>query len=128
MITVTQEDIAQFRDVFADNQDAMDALGYIDNCDGNLSEAMEIIFTVEDDSFHRGASDGEDFEKFLGSFRTVICNPEFEANFIDKPFDKALDIALGYLLASTGQPTLLLIPVLLYIFKLGLKDFCQKNN
>ncbi|MEK7989638.1 MAG: hypothetical protein VSS52_001405 [Thiotrichaceae bacterium] len=128
MITVTQEDIAQFRDVFVDNQDAMDALGYIDNCDGNLSEAMEIIFTVEDDSFHRGASDGEDFEKFLVGFRKVVCNPEFEANFINKPLDKSLDFALGYLFASTGQPTLLLIPVLLYIFKLGLQNFCQKDD
>ena len=125
MVTVTQEDIAQFRNVFANNSEAMDALGYIDNCDGNLSEAMEIIFAVENDSYHRGIFDGDNFEKFLKQFHIVVCNPEFEKNFVNKPLDKALDFALGYLFANTGHPTLLLIPVLLYIFKMGLQSFCQ---
>jgi hypothetical protein len=123
MTIITSEELSKFRRALQDNDDAIEALDIIENCDGNLQESMNIIMNMDKDSY-RGDEDWIDFENLAKSLRKFICNPAFESAFIDGSFA----VALGYLLANTTHPTIFLVPFMLYVFKLGLEHFCQSQQ
>jgi len=123
MTTITTEELAKFRSALQDNDEALEALDIVENCDGNLKESMNIIMSMDKDSY-RGDEDWIDFENMGKELRKIICSPAFESAFIDGSFA----VALGYLLADTTHPTIFLVPFMLYVFKIGLERFCQSQQ
>ncbi len=122
MTTITQEEISKFRAALQDNDEALEAIDIVKNCDGNLDEAMGIIVSM--DNPYRDDDDWVDFEKMGNELRKVICNQAFENAFVNGSFA----IILGYLINEKMYPTAMLVPFLFYIVKLGLDHFCSPET
>jgi hypothetical protein len=122
MTTITTEELTQFRTAWQDyGTEAVEALDIIEECRGHLEEALEIIMIKNGKEPVRGDDDWIDWENIIKELRGLICQSEFKDAFVDGSFN----VALGYLLAQTVHPVLFLIPVILYIFKKGIKHFCR---
>ncbi|MCK5523619.1 MAG: hypothetical protein KAI83_10850 [Thiomargarita sp.] len=123
MTTITTEELVQFRTSLQEyGEDALQALDAVEECHGNLEEAMEIVMINAGMEPVRG--DGDWLDKRAKEFRCFICDPDFK-DFI---LNDAYALALGYLLAKTTHPSAILILVVLYIFRKGLKYFCQSEQ
>ena len=123
MTIITSEELSKFRSVLPDNEEAVEALDIIELCQGDLIEALHITMIIDKDSYC-GDEDGIDFENITKSLRKIICQPAFESAFREGSFVVALD----YLLANTSHSTIFLVPLMLYIFKIGLENFGQSQQ
>jgi len=124
MTIITSKELAEFRSALQGNDEALEALDIVENCDGNLQESMPIIISITKDSYERSGDDWVNFESIGRNLHKVICHPTFESVFVDRSFD----VALGYLLAKTVHPAIFLVPFMLYLFKMGLEHFCQSQQ
>jgi hypothetical protein len=116
MITITPEEISQFRSQLADSPEALEALDTIEECEGYLDDAVPLLVmrktTQEAD---RGLND------WLEKSRQFVCQQEvreaLESGFLT-PAIQAIAIGTGI---HIGIVTALTI----YVFKLGVKRFCK---
>ncbi len=123
MITITAEELTKFRSAFQDNDEAIEALDVVENCDGNLQESMSIIMNMDQDSY-RSDEDWIDFENMGKELRKIICTKAFESAFVDGSFK----VALGLLLVTKDYTTIVLAVFMLYVFKVGLEHFCNPQQ
>jgi hypothetical protein len=120
MITVTPEEIAQFRSDFQDNSDALAALDAIEECQGNLEAAAQLIAveTTDEEVSFRG--DSNYLEKLAQKLSKIICQEEF-----DELMTGVLTAAIATLAASGNIPIALATPVVIYVAKIGTNKFCE---
>ncbi|OUL19006.1 hypothetical protein [Nostoc sp. 106C] len=116
MITVTAEEISQFRSQLADRQEALVALDTIEECEGYLDDAVQLLVIRETaQEADRGLNN------WLEKIRQFICQEEvreaLESGFL-APAIEAISIGAGI---PPGLATALSICV----FKLGAKKFCK---
>ena len=120
MTTITTEELAKFHSSLQEyGEDASQTLEVVEECHGNLEEAMEIVMINAGMEPMRGDDDW--LEKFATGLRDFICDPDFKDFFVND----AYALALGFLLAKTTHPAAMLIVVILYLFRKGLKRFCE---
>jgi hypothetical protein len=123
MTIITSEELSKFRTSLQEyGEDALQALEAVEECHGNLEEAMEIVMINAGMEPVRG--DDEWLDKLVKELRHFICDPDFKDFFISD----AYALALGYLLAKTDHPATVLILVILYLFRKGLNYFCQSEQ
>ncbi|MBO3459469.1 hypothetical protein G7B40_012970 [Aetokthonos hydrillicola Thurmond2011] len=116
MITVTPEEISQFRNQLADSPEALVALDTIEECEGYLDDAVPLLFMRETaQEADRGLND------WLERIRKFVCQEEvrdaLESGFIApiiEPFAVSTGIPLGTATALS-----------ILVFKLGAKKFCE---
>ncbi|BAZ69354.1 hypothetical protein NIES4106_41260 [Fischerella sp. NIES-4106] len=120
MITVTPEEITEFRSQLADNPEALAALDAIEECKGNLEAAAQLIAveTTDEEVSLRGDSDY--LEKLAQKLSKIIC----EENF-NELMTGVLTAAIATLAASGNIPVALATPVVIYVAKIGTKKFCE---
>jgi hypothetical protein len=120
MITVTPEEITEFRSQFADNPEALAALDAIEECKGNLEAAAQLIAveTTEEEVSLRG--DSNYLEKLAQKLSKIICQEEF-----DELMAGVLTTAIATLAVSGNIPAALATPVVIYVAKIGKKQFCE---
>ncbi|MBE9212845.1 hypothetical protein IQ247_09090 [Plectonema cf. radiosum LEGE 06105] len=120
MITVTPEEISQFRTQLADNPEALAALDAIEECKGNLEAAAQLIAveTTEAEVSLRG--DSNYLEKLAQKLSKIICQEEF-----DELMAGVLTTAIATLAVSGNIPAALATPVVIYVAKIGKKQFCE---
>ncbi|MBN3927526.1 hypothetical protein [Nostoc sp. NMS4] len=120
MITVTPEELSQFRSQLADNSEALAALDAIEECQGNLEAAAQLIAveTTEAEVSLRG--DSNYLEKLAQKLSKIICQEEF-----DDLMTGVLTAAIATLAASGNIPIALATPVVIYVAKIGVKQFCE---
>ncbi|MCL6432654.1 MAG: hypothetical protein K6T90_00325 [Leptolyngbyaceae cyanobacterium HOT.MB2.61] len=117
-ITVTSEEIEQFRAILGDYPDALVALDEIEVCDGDLEDAainLGIQVGQQPDTSDRW------IEGLAKRWRHVICQPE-----IKEKLEQGLtgDTLLS-LTEHTTLPLKLATPIAIYVVKAGLQNFCQ---
>ena len=123
MTIITTEELAKFRTSLHEyGEDASQTLDIVEECHGNLEDAMEIVMVNA--GVEPVLDDDDWLDKRAKELRRFICDPDFKDFFIND----AYALALGYLLAKTTHPATILILVILYLFRKGLKYFCQSEQ
>ncbi|MBD2020566.1 hypothetical protein H6F43_10235 [Leptolyngbya sp. FACHB-36] len=116
-ITVTLEEIEQWRSAFADYPDALVALDEIADCEGDLEDAaivLAIQVGQEPDTSDRW------LDGLVKRWRYVICQPQ-----VKQEFEHGLTpSALSALVSASALPLKLATPVAIYVSKTNIQDFC----
>ena len=120
MITVTPEEISQFRSQLADSPEALAALDAIEECKGNLEAAAQLIAVETTDTEVSLRGDSNYLDKLAQKLSKIICQEEF-----DDLMAGVLTAAIATLAASGNIPVALATPVVIYVAKIGVKQFCK---
>ncbi|MBD0265405.1 MAG: hypothetical protein ICV78_22590 [Tolypothrix sp. Co-bin9] len=120
MITVTPEEISQFRSQLADSPEALAALDAIEQCKGNLEAAAQLIAVETTDTEVSLRGDSNYLDKLAQKLSKIICQEEF-----DDLMAGVLTAAIATLAASGNIPVALATPVVIYVAKIGVKKFCE---
>ncbi|MBF2017075.1 MAG: hypothetical protein IGS23_18125 [Rivularia sp. T60_A2020_040] len=119
MTTVTTQEIAQFRSTFANYPQAMQALDLIEDCDGDLEDAtMTLAIKVAQQP---EIDNSEWLDNLARKWRAVICQQELRGDLLEGSVDKLME----QIQKMPTFPTILATPVLIYVFKQGIPDFCR---
>ena len=131
MTIVTSQEIAQFRSALSDYPEASYALQIIEECNGDLNEAFEII-TIEKGEEIKGLEFKVSLKELAQRCHDVICTEEFKEEIID---GFGCELLTGLVSAVTAQLTLmgnfpvaLSIPIIMFVIKLGIKNFCESSD
>lgn len=119
MITVTPEEITQFRSQLVDSPEALAALDAIEECKGNLEAAAQLIAVETTDTEVSLRGDSNYLEKLAQKLSKIICQEEF-----DDLMTGVLTAAIATLAASGNIPVALATPVVIYVAKIGVRQFC----
>ncbi|MBD2498654.1 hypothetical protein [Nostoc sp. FACHB-280] len=120
MITLAPEEIAQFRSQLVDSPEALAALDAIEDCKGNLEAATQLIAVETTDAEVSLRGDSNFLEKLAEKLSNIICQEEF-----DELMTGVLTAAIATLAASGNIPIALATPVVIYVAKIGKKQFCE---
>ncbi|MBD2597540.1 hypothetical protein H6G74_24920 [Nostoc spongiaeforme FACHB-130] len=118
MITVSPEEISEFRSQLADNQDALNALDLIEQRNGNLDTAAKILAIR---AGYEPSRKSDILDELLEKSRKIICQEEFR----DELAAGIIPIVIEPLAMSCAIPPGLASVVAIYVFKIGVKKFCQ---
>jgi hypothetical protein len=119
MTTVTSIEIAQFRSQLADDPRAMEALDLIEDCEGDLEDAAMTLAIRIGQEPERANS--EWLDALARKWRAVICQDEFRDDLING----SLKGMMEHLKTTPGFPKILATPVLMYVLKQGVNNFCE---
>lgn len=119
MITLTPEEITQFRSQLVDSPEALAALDAIEECKGNLEAAAQLIAVDTTDTEVSLRADSNYLEKLAQKLSKIICQEEF-----DDLMTGVLTAAIATLAASGNIPVALATPVVIYVAKIGVRQFC----
>ena len=119
MTQVTPEEIAQFRSQLADYPNALAALQAIEDCEGDLEDAAMALAIKAGQEPQRANS--EWLDALARKCRAVICRSEFRDDLLKGNYAAVVP----YLGATSLCPALLATPVIMYVVRQGINDFCQ---
>ena len=119
MTTVTSQEIEQFRSTFASYPPALQALDLISDCDGDLEDAAMTLAIKAGQQPEIGNS--EWLDSLAKKWRSLICQQEWRADLQSGSVDKLIE----QIQKTPTFPTVLVTPVLLYVFKQGIPEFCE---
>ena len=119
MTQVTPAEITHFRAQLADYPTALTALQMIEDCDGDLEDAAISLAIRAGQEPQRANS--EWLDALARKCRAVICRSEFREDLLKGNLAEVVP----YLVASSLCPALLAMPVIIYVAKKGISEFCQ---
>jgi uncharacterized membrane protein YhiD involved in acid resistance len=122
MATVTQEEIQQFREQLRDYPEALDALDLIEENEGDLEIAANLL--AQEAGVVIVRSKPSILDDLAQKLRDVICDEVF----INDLMGGALTAGVGYLTASGQIPTALATALVIYLAKIGVRKFCQSDD
>lgn len=119
MTIVTSQEIALFRSELANNPEAMKALDAIEDCEGDLEDAAIAL------AIRAGQQPQRDNAEWLDALarkcRAAICQKEFREELLNGSFAPMI----RYLMETPLLPSILATPVLMYVVRQGINDFCE---
>jgi hypothetical protein len=119
MPKVTSQEIALFRSQLADDIGAMEALDLIEDCEGDLEDAAMTLAIKAGQEPERANS--EWLDALARKWRAVICEQEFREDLLNGSITQMM----VHLKTTPTFPKILATPVLLYILKQGVNNFCE---
>lgn len=117
-VVVTLDEIEQWRSEFSAYPEALKALTEIEDCEGDLEDAalaLAIQVGQEPNTSDRW------IDGVAKRWRTVICQAEFRDRWED---DLAAEVVAA-LATQTSLPLRLALPIAIYVYKVGITEFCQ---
>lgn len=133
MTTVTFEEIAESHYALSDYPEASYALKVIEECEGNLEDAFEVLI-IESESEGEGTrlGFGTSLEQLAKKCRDVICQEEFQEEMVDEFSRELLNtlvpIVTAQLTLMGNLPAALAIPVVMFVIKRNIKSFCKSYD
>jgi hypothetical protein len=119
MITVTPEEMSQFRSQLANSPEALVALDTIEECEGYLDDAVALVVMRE-----TAQEPDRGLNNWLEKTRQFICQEEVREALESGVLAPAIEaIALG-----TGIPLGIATALSISVFKLGAKRFCKVSE
>jgi len=119
MTTITEQEIESFRSRLADHPEGIGALDIIKECGGNLEDAIALITLRETGQEpERGLSD------WLEKSRKVVCQEEFRNDLAGG----LIGVLVEPLTIGLAIPPGIATVVTVYVFKIGIKRFCESPN
>jgi hypothetical protein len=119
MTKVTSKEIAQFRFQLADDPSDMEALDLIEDCDGDLEDAAMTLAIRAGQQPERANS--EWLDALARRWRAVICEQEYREDLLNTSIQKMME----HLKTTPTFPKILATPVLIYVLKQGVNNFCE---
>ncbi len=120
MIVITTQEIAQYRSELANYEEALVALDAIEDCEGDLEDAaISLAIKVGQQPDRSNWLDG-----VAKRCRVAICQEEFREDLLQKK----LAATVGYLIEKKICPGILVAPVVIYVVKQGVSEFCEPLN
>jgi hypothetical protein len=118
MIVITSQEIAKFRSELAAYPEALKALDEIEDCEGDIEDAAIslAIQAGQEPNISENWLDG-----LAKRCRVAICKSELKADLTNG----RLNTAFGDLVAAKVCPETLITPVIIYVYKTGVNDFCE---
>ncbi len=116
MSTITQEEIEQFRQQLRDYPNALGALDVIEESEGNLEDAAQVIVLEAGEE----EVQSDLLEKLSRRCRNVICQEDTK-----EELPVLVAAITEFLASSSGFPPGLATPIAIFVTKIGLKKFCQ---
>lgn len=114
---INNQEISYYRDQLAECEPAMQALDLIEDAEGDLDDAAtSIALTIGQNPDRIDWLDG-----LAKRCRVEIC----ESKLRDDLRDNYIESAVNYLLEKKVCPPLLVTPVVIYVVKQGIEQFCQ---
>lgn len=118
MITITAEELAQYRAELAEVPQAARALDMIEDCEGDLEDAAIALAL-------RAGQEPDESERWLESvakrWRAFLCQADNKAKLQAGSLAEAVQL----LASETSIPNTLATPVVLYVLKAGVTEFCK---
>jgi hypothetical protein len=115
---MTPEEIADYRSELAEDADALSALDMIEDCEGDLEDAAIALAL-------RAGQEPDETERWLEGlakrWRVFLCQTVVK----DQLAAGAIANVLRFLASETSIPATLKVPVVLYVMKAGVEDFCK---
>jgi hypothetical protein len=119
MTKITSKEIAQFRSQLADDLQAMEALDLIEDCDGDLEDAaMTLAIKAGQEP---GRTNSEWLDALAKKWRAVLCEQEYREDLLND----SLAGMMSHLKSVPEFPNILVTPVLIYVLKQGVNNFCE---
>ena len=119
MTQVTLEEIVKLQTELIDYPNALAALQEIEECEGDLEDAAMVL------AIRAGQQPDIANAEWLSSLakkcRAFICRQELRNTLANESFAPVVE----QLTAAKICPALLVMPVLLYVVKQGVDEFCQ---
>jgi hypothetical protein len=119
MTTVTSKEIAQFRSQLAEDSLALEALDLIEDCDGDLEDAAMTLAIRAGQQPERANS--EWLDALARKWRAVICEQQYREDLLND----SLHGMMEHLKTMPTFPKILATPVLIYVLKQGVNNFCE---
>lgn len=119
MTTVTSTEIANFRSQLSEYPEALKALDVIEDCEGDLEDAAMVLAIRAGQEPQRANS--EWLDALARKCRAVICQAEFRNDLLNGNFGAIVE----QLRKTSLCPAPLVTPVIIYVVRQGVKDFCQ---
>ena len=118
MIVLTLSEINQYRSELANDPEALRALDMIENCEGDVEDAAIALAIQAGQEPDRSEHWLEGLAK---RWRVFLCQTEFRNALTDGEIATAVQLFA----AGTTIPSSLATPVILYVLKIGVEDFCK---
>ncbi|GET42063.1 hypothetical protein [Microseira wollei] len=119
MTTVTPEEIALYRAELADYPAALEALDTIEKSEGDLEDAALVLARRAKLEAVRANKWLDEYAKQL---QEVLCRQEFREDLLNNSFN----VLVGYLLLNPPTiPLAMVTPVIIYVMKRGLNQWCE---
>lgn len=129
MTTVTPAEISHARSVLGDDPSAISALQVIEECQGDLEDAFEVLMLTSGAMGETNRqSFGTSLEQLAQRCRSVVCQEEFREEIVEGVSRDLLTSLVGIVagqLLAVNLPFVLAIPIVMYIIRLGLKRYCE---
>jgi hypothetical protein len=119
MTQVTSQEIALFRSQLVEDSQAMETLDLIEDCDGDLEDAT-ITLAIRAGQ-EPGMTNAEWLDAMARKWRWVICEPEYREDLLNNSLVRIME----RLKSMPTFPKILAAPILIYILKQGVNDFCE---
>lgn len=120
---ISSQDIAQYRSQLSDIPEALLALDVIEDCEGDVEDAaISLALKIGQEP----TTTENWLEDLAKRCRVEICEPQFQSELQNGQLKSLIE----YLFTTELCPKLLVIPIVIYVVKLGVNQFCQSvmNN
>lgn len=115
MTTISPDEFGRFRSELANNQEALAALDVIEQCEGNLEDAAQVILLEAGEE----EVQSDLFDKLIRYCRNVACQEDMK-----EELPVLVAAVTEYLAAGSGFPPGLATPFSIFVIKKTLKKFC----
>jgi hypothetical protein len=119
---VSLEEISNYREQFADYPEALDSLDLIEENDGDLKQSVSLL------ALEYGVSISKNVPNILDELAQKCRNTICDEVFIDELMTGLLTAGVASLTASGQIPAALATPVIIYLAKVGVKNWCGSNR
>ena len=118
MPTITTQEIAQFRSILASYNEALQALDAIEDCEGDLEDAaLSMAIRIGQQPSGTNWLDG-----LAKRCRVALCKSQEQLK------NNQLEEVFAALVKEEICPIILLTPVIIYVLKQGVDEFCEPLN
>ena len=118
MIILTTQEIAQFRSQLSEYPTALEAMDTIEDCEGDLEDAA-ISLAIQAGQMPTTSENWLD--GVAKRCRVVICQSEFREALLEGNVSGIFQDVVD----KKVCPEILVTPVILYVFKTGINQFCE---
>ncbi|MDJ0900028.1 MAG: hypothetical protein QNJ55_14590 [Xenococcus sp. MO_188.B8] len=119
---LTAGEIVQYRELLADNPEALNDLKVIERCEGNLEQAARVL--ARRASVEEFRAD-EIWQLALQKACEIVCDEKFKGGLVPGLIGGLIGV-----LTNSGSPLLAAVatPTSIYIAQFGIDAFCQANQ
>lgn len=124
VVKLTSEDIQQYREQFKDYPESLDALDLIEESEGDLIEPTQLLAMEAGIEISVRAGEEENIlDRLAKKCHSIVCDDDF----INTLLSGLLTAAVATLAVSGQIPQAVATPVVIYLAKKGVKQWCQSN-